>query len=114
MGSTTWGTPPAPACETPGAPQNLTATAGRRSVTLNWAAGSPKPTTGFRLYYDQAGKLLYRAGVPAGTLTYTDSGLSRNIQYCYRVTAWNDCNSNGLVDVGEESTVSNQYCAIAK
>ena len=114
MASTTWGTPPTPTCVTPGAPLTLTATAGRRSVALKWAAGSPAPTTGYRVYYDQAGKLLFRANVPAGTLTYTDSGLSRNTQYCYRVTAWNDCNGNGLVDAGEESAVSNQACATAQ
>lgn len=114
MASTTWGTPPAPSCVTPGTPQNLKATAGRRSVTLNWATGSPVPATGYRIYYDQAGKLLYRADVPAGTLTYKDSRLSRNTQYCYRVTAWDDCNGNGVVDAGEESTVSNQACATAQ
>ncbi len=112
--STTWGMPPAPPCVTPGTPQNLTAAAGRRSATLNWAAGSPAPATGYRIYYDQAGKLLYRAGVPAGTLAYTDNGLTRAVQYCYRVTAWNDCNGNGAVDAGEESTVSNQACATAQ
>ncbi len=114
MASTTWGSPPAPPCVTPGVPQNLTAIAGRRIVTLNWSAGSPAPTTGYRIYYDQAGKLLFRASVSAGTLTYTDSGLSRNIQYCYRVTSWNDCNNNGVVDAGEESAVSNQACATAQ
>jgi hypothetical protein len=114
MASTTWGTPPASSCVTPGPPQDLKATAGRRSVTLNWAAGSPAPTKGYRIYYDQAGKLLYRAGVSAVTLTYKDSALSRNTQYCYLVTAWNDCNNNGVVDAGEESTVSNQACATAK
>jgi hypothetical protein len=114
MASATWGKPPAPTCETPGTPQNLTAAAGRRSVTLNWSAGSPAPTTGYRIYYDQAGKLLFRAGVSAGTLTYKDSGLSRNTTYCYRVTAWNDCNANGVVDAGEESPVSNQACATAQ
>lgn len=114
MASATWGTPPAPACETPGAPQNLTATAGRRSITLNWAAGNPMPTTAYRIYYDQAGKLQFKANVPAGTTTYTDTGLSRNTRYCYRVTAWSDCNNNGIVDTGEESTVSNQACATAQ
>lgn len=114
MASTTWGTPPAPSCVTPGMPQNLKSTAGRRSVTLNWATGSPVPATGYRIYYDQAGKLLYRASVPSGTLMYKDSGLSRNTQYCYRVTAWNDCNGNGVVDADEESTVSNQACATAQ
>lgn len=114
MASAAWGTPPAPTCVVPGTPQNLTASPARRSVNLSWSAGSPAPTTGYRVYYDQAGKLLFRAAVPAGTLTYTDSGLSRNVQYCYRVTAWNDCNGNGVVDAGEESTVSNQACATAQ
>lgn len=114
MASATWGTPPAPTCETPGTPQNLTATAGRRSVTLNWAAGTPAPTTGYRVYYDQAGKLQFIANVSATTLTYTDKGLSRNTQYCYRVTAWSDCNNNGVVDTGEESAASNQACATAQ
>jgi hypothetical protein len=116
MASTTWGTPPAPPCDTPGTPQNLTATAGRRSVTLNWSAGSPAPAAGYRIYYDQAGKLQFRAGVSAGTTAYTDSGLSRNTRYCYRVTAWNDCNDNGVFDAGvdTESAASNQACATAQ
>ncbi len=77
-------------------------------------AGTPAPTTGgYNVYYDQSGKLQYRAGVPAGTTTYTDSGLSRAIQYCYRVTAWNDANGNGVFDYGidAESSASNIACA---
>ncbi len=116
MASATWGTPPAPACETPGAPQNLTAAGGRRSVTLNWSAGSPAPTGGYRIYYDQAGKLQFRASVGPNTTTYKDSGLSRGTQYCYVVTAWHDCNGNGVFDPGidKESVVSNKACATAQ
>lgn len=114
MASTTWGATPPPPCITPGTPQNLTATAGRRAVTLNWSAVSPLPTTAYRIYYDQAGKLLFRANVSATTLSYVDSGLSRNTRYCYRVTAWSDCNGNGAVDAGEESIASNQACATAQ
>jgi fibronectin type 3 domain-containing protein len=85
-------------------------------VTLNWSAGSPAPAAGYRIYYDQAGKLQFRAGVSAGTTAYTDSGLSRNTRYCYRVTAWNDCNDNGVFDAGvdTESAASNQACATAQ
>jgi hypothetical protein len=116
MASTTWGSAPTPPCETPGAPQNLVATAGRRSITLNWEAGSPEPTDGYFLYYDQNGKLQLRAELPVGTLTYRDGGLKRNTQYCYVVTAWNDCDGNGLYEVGvdNESAISNQACATAK
>jgi hypothetical protein len=116
MASANWGTPPPPTCAMPGTPQALAATAGRRSVTLNWAAGSPAPTGGFRVYYDQSGKLLFRAGVPAGTLTYKDSGLSRGTTYTYRVTAWNDCNGNGVFDAGvdTESAASNAASGTAQ
>jgi hypothetical protein len=117
MASTTWGTPPtppAPVCETPGVPQNLTATAGRRSVTLNWQAGSPVPDGGYVIYYSQSGKLQFKA--TTDKLTYKDSRLSRNVQYCYVVTSWNDCNGNGIYDAGTdtESAPSNQACATAQ
>lgn len=117
MAQATWGAPPQPGCEMPGTPQNLTATGGNRRITLSWSAGSPAPTTGgYRIYYDQAGKLQLRASVSAGTTTYTDTGLKQRTQYCYRVTAWNDCNGNGVFDAGidYESPVSNIACATTK
>jgi hypothetical protein len=116
MASAAWGTPPAPTCETPGVPPNLTAQAGKRSVTLNWEASNPAPDSGYRVYYNQAGKLQFLAGLSAETLTYKDSGLRRNILYCYVVTAWTDCNGNGLFDaeVDQESAPSNEACATAQ
>jgi hypothetical protein len=116
MATATWGTLPAPACTAPGSPQNLTATAGKKAITLNWKAGSPTPNGGYRIYYVQAGKLQFRAGVPVGTLTYKDSGLTSRQTYTYVVTAWQDCNGNGVFDVGVdlESPVSNQVSATAQ
>jgi hypothetical protein len=116
MASTTWGSPPTPACEMPGAPQNLSATDGRRSVTLDWLAGTPSPSGGYHIYYDQAGKLQFLASAGLATLTFKDGGLKRNTQYCYRVTAWNDCDGDGIFDPGVdmESAPSNQACATAK
>jgi hypothetical protein len=116
MASTTWGTPTSPSCATPGAPQDLTATAGQRRVTLGWAASSPAPTGGYRVYYNQAGKLQFLATVPAGTLGYTNTGLHRGTQYCYVVAAWNDCNGNGVYDAGvdTESLPSAEACATAR
>ena len=119
MATAVWGkkntTPPPPPCETPGAPQNLTASAGKRSITLKWAAGSPVPTGGYRIYFDQAGKLQLRGSVPVGTLSFKDSGLTSRVTYTYRVTAWNDCNGNGVFDAGvdTESAVSNAASATA-
>jgi hypothetical protein len=112
MAFTTWGTPPVPTCETPGEPQDLRASSGKRSVTLTWQAGSSPPDGGYRIYYDQAGKLQFHADVPPGTLTYKDNRLQRGVQHCYLVSAWNDCNGSGTYDAEDtESAVGNQACA---
>jgi hypothetical protein len=112
----TWGTPPPPPCVAPGAPQTLTAAAGKKSVTLNWKAGAPAPDGGYRIYYDQSGKLAYRAGVGPSALTYKDTGLVSRTLYSYVVTAWTDCNGNGAFDAGVdvESPVSNKASATAQ
>jgi hypothetical protein len=114
VASTTWGSPPAPTGASPGAPTNLTATAGRRSVTLSWTAPAPVPTGGYRIYYDQAGKLVYRTSTTS--TKYTDSGLTRGTTYTYFVKSWNDCNGNGLFEAGidTESAASNKASATAQ
>jgi hypothetical protein len=114
MASTTWGAPPAPACNAPGTPSNVEATAGKRSITLSWASVSP--TGGYRIYFDQSGKLQFRAGVGPNTLTYKDGGLTSRTEYCYVITAWNDCNGDGVFDasVDKESSPSAPTCATAK
>jgi hypothetical protein len=116
MASTTWGSAPPPPCATPGTPQTLTATAAKKAVTLNWKAGSPAPTAGYRVYYSQSGKLQFRAGVGQTVLTYKDGGLTSRVTYTYVVTAWNDCNGNGTFDAGidMESAVSNMASATAQ
>jgi len=114
-----WGTmpePPTPACQVPGIPQNLTATAGKKSITLKWDVGTPEPDGGYNIYYDQAGKLQFVGSVSAGTLTYKDTGLTSRMTYTYVVTAWQDCNGNGTydADVDFESPVSNVVSAVAR
>jgi hypothetical protein len=110
------GMPVAPACETPGAPQNLAATGGNRSVQLNWQAGSPAPDGGYNIYYDQAGKFQHITSVNADTTTYTDTKLTKRTQYCYVVAAWNDCDGDGVFTPGVdyESALSDKACAITK
>ena len=114
MASVAWGTVPTPVCGTPGTPQNLTATSGKRSITLEWQASTP-PSGGYRIYYSQAGKLQYLDSVPATALTYKDTGLRRGVEYTYVVTAWSDCDENGSFDAGtdEESAPSTQASASA-
>ena len=116
MASTTWGNAPAPSCATPGVPQTLTAAPAKKAVTLNWTAGSPAPNSGYRIHYNQSGKLQFRAGVSKSTLTYKDTGLTSRVTYAYVVTAWNDCNGNGVFDAGvdTESPTSNTASATAQ
>jgi hypothetical protein len=116
MASATWGSPPAPSCSAPGVPPGLTATAGRRSITLDWGASSQEPSGGYRIYYVQGGKLLLKDAVPAGTLSYKDNKLDRGITYTYAVTAWNDCNGTGVYDAGSdmESAPSGEASATAR
>jgi hypothetical protein len=116
MASTTWGAAPAPACVPPAAPLNLTATEGKRSVALSWALTlnpDDLPDGGQRLYYDQAGKLQLLAELGTGVTSYQDKGLARGVQYCYVVTAWNDCDGDGVFDLAQdmESAVSDPACA---
>jgi hypothetical protein len=61
---------------------------------------------------DQAGKLQFVGAVGPGTLAFTQNRLSKGMTYCYVVTAWNDCNGNGIFDPGMdmESAISNQAC----
>ncbi len=115
MATATWGSAPPPPCQMPGVPQNLKATAAKKAVSLAWSAGSPAPKGGYRIYYLQSGKLQFRAGVGAGTLSYKDSGLTSRVTYTYVVTAWQDCNANGSFEVGvdNESAVSNSASATA-
>lgn len=116
MASATWGQAPAPACTTAGTPPTLSAAPARKAVTLTWTAGDPAPTGGYRIYYDQGGKLQFRGAVGAGTLSYKDGGLTSRVTYTYRVTAWTDCNGNGSFDAGvdKESAPSTAASATAQ
>jgi hypothetical protein len=108
MAETTWGTPPQESCAAPNAPQGLTATAGKKSITLTWTAVSPAPS-GYRVYYDQSGKLQLRAEVSATTTSYKDTGLTSRVTYTYVVTAFRNCGSTTA-----ESQPSNKVSATAQ
>jgi hypothetical protein len=121
MASTTWGSgggePPPPACSAPGVPSGLAATAAKKAVSLEWTAGDPVPADGgYRVYYNQSGKLQLRADLAPGVTSYRDGGLTSRITYEYVVTAWNDCDDDGLFGMGvdEESAVSNTASATAR
>jgi len=90
MASTTWGTPPG-ACEAT-TPTLLSATPGDKQVIATWQEIPGNPAiTGYRLYYDQAGKaqLVVDKDCSAGSCnSYTDTSLTNGQQYCYKVTSY--------------------------
>jgi hypothetical protein len=95
MTSGAWGS--APTGCTVGAPTLDSATAGHSEVTLAWTAGEGSPT-GFKVYYDQGGKAQLVAD--AGDLTsYTDTGLTNGVEYCYKVTAYDATCESGYSDI---------------
>ena len=92
---------------TPPASTLLSANPGDTEVTLGWSDESADPNvTGYKAYYDQAGKALLVAEVGL-TTTYPDTGLTNGQEYCYKVTALYDCDA--VPDA--ESGYSNILCA---
>jgi len=98
--STVAGTPPDPA---PPAPTLISVTPGHNRATLVWTAehGGGSAVDGYRVYYDQSGKLQPRADL--GTvIEFVDEGLTDGQEYCYRV---------GALAGDDESPPSNRVCA---
>jgi hypothetical protein len=77
---------------------------GQKRVTLTWSDEHVRDpnVTGYKMYYDQAGKAQLIATVGL-TTTYTDSGLTNGLRYCYKVTS---------LYAGCESNFSNIVCAV--
>jgi len=96
--------PPPPPCVAPATPSNLTATAGKRKVTLTWSAVTG--ATSYKVYYSQGGKYTLRATVTSAG--YTDSGLTAGSTYCYAVTAFKDCGGRATAESGFSTTI----CAV--
>ena len=77
----------------PGAPRNLTATAGNKEVTLSWEPpadnGNP-PATRYRIEWRMDGKD-YKKGHwgTSGSTTYTKTDLANGVKYVFRVKAEN-------------------------
>jgi hypothetical protein len=108
MASASVGAAPTP-CTAP-APTLLSATPGNTEVALAWSDEFTADTmvAGYKVYYDQAGKaqLVHNTAAdpdPLGT-TFTDSGLTNGVEYCYKVTSYYDATC--------ESAYSGIMCAI--
>jgi hypothetical protein len=95
-------TPTAPT--PPAAPANLTATAGKRKITLNWMASSGATSYNVKRSLTNGGPYTTITTVVTAT-TYTNSGLTSGVTYYYVVTA---------VSAAGESGNSNQASGKAK
>jgi len=82
-------TPPPPA-EPPAAPSALSATAGKRKITLSWSDNSNNES-GFKIERSTDGVNFSQiATTGANTTSYTNSSLTTGTTYHYRVRAYND------------------------
>jgi hypothetical protein len=97
MTQATFGIPPADCTLSP--PTSLSASPGNGEVTLEWTAVAG--ATGYKVYYDQAGKAQFVDD--AQNTTFIDTGLTNGVEYCYKVTA---------VDATCESGFSDIVCAV--
>nr|NIN63188.1 hypothetical protein [Anaerolineae bacterium] len=80
----------APPCGAP-VPNLLSADPGNQQVTLTWSdehTGDPN-VSGYRVYYDQAGKAQLVADVGLST-SFIDTLLTNGLEYCYKVTSYYD------------------------
>lgn len=93
------------ASQPPAAPSNLTATAGKKKVTLGWTDNSTNET-GFKIERSADGvNFTQLTTVGAGVTSYANIGLTSGTTYYYRVRA-----TNG----GGDSAYSNVASATAK
>jgi hypothetical protein len=88
----------------------LGATPGHQYVSLLWqdVHTDDAMVLGYRIYYDQAGKSQMVEDVGLVT-TYTDSNLTDNEEYCYKITVLYDVDGDSVADC--ESNFSNILCA---
>ncbi len=90
----------------PGAPRNLTVTAGDQEITLSWeppADNGNAPATRYRIEWRIDGKD-YKKGHwgPSGETTYTKTDLANGVKYIFRVKAENG-NGNSYGPYGPAS-----------
>lgn len=72
----------------PAMPQNLAATAGDAQVVLTWSHNTELNLKGYRIYWgNSANPTTPLPTVPAGTNTYTHTGLNNATTYYYRISA---------------------------
>lgn len=72
----------------PSSPAGLSGTAGNQQVILSWTANTEPDLSGYNVYRRQAGASTFSAIASRVSLaSYTDEGLSNDVEYEYQITA---------------------------
>jgi hypothetical protein len=103
-----FGTAPPPDTTPPAAPAGLSATAGKRKITLNWTANTEPDLAGYNVYRSSSatGTFTKLNSSPVTTNTYTNSSLTSGSTWYYYVTAVDTSNN--------QSAASNTASATAR
>jgi hypothetical protein len=99
------GDAPAPPC-TIDSPLNLSASSGKRSITLSW--DQVADAEGYNIYYSQGGKYTLVTSTTSASHKFTK--LSSGQTFCYVVTAYKTCPDSSTA----ESAHSNEACATVR
>ena len=88
----------------PGAPTNLTATAGSAQVALSWSASSGSPTS-YEVFRGTTANGEGATAIATGItgLSYVNTGLTNGVTYFYKVKARN---ANGLSADSNEASAT--------
>ncbi len=86
-------------CAAPATPENLTLSASRREVTLQW--NDVTVAVGYNIYYAQGGKYTWLAS--ASTPSYSDTSVTAGQTYCYAVTSYAECSDGSQAESGYSS-----------
>jgi fibronectin type 3 domain-containing protein len=84
----------------PAAPTGLSATAGERTATVNWAANTEPDLAGYKVFRN--GGLV--GTVPAGTLTFTLGGLTNGTTYTFTLRAFDQNGNTSPLSTGVTAT----------
>ena len=79
-------------------------------------SGTPAPDGGYRIYYDQAGKLHLVTTASDDVTSFKDTCMTSRQSYTYLVTAWQECSGHDQFEpaADKESPPTGPVTAIAR
>jgi len=103
-----FGAAPPPDTTPPAAPTGLTATPGKRKITLNWTANAEPDLAGYNVYRSSTSGGTYtllNGSLVTGT-SYVNSGLTSGATWFYRITAVDTSSNESAVSATVSATAN--------